>query len=221
MVKSPPSNASATTTAFSCISLLLDHPRINPSTNKIFCLPWMSWNTRALRNYFVVLFKGYVLQLIPAHHDIYKSAFCKKATNLGEERKQPELKVILAVLQEMCVSKEEDVEGTGERQSRAQGGCKVELTTSPLGQRDTGPRGDPVSPLRGWLRAKLFLTSLPPWGLWTPSRVLLCVGNDMARLWAILHMLWDVIGTGNQHFSSPHQSSCGKWCCDVSSWLNL
>lgn len=124
MVKSLPSNVSATTTDFACIPFLLDHPRINPSTNKIFCLPWMSWNTTALRNYFVVLFKGYVLQLIPAHHDIYKSAFCKQATNLGEERKHPGFKVILAVLQEICVCQRRKF-------WKAQGGGILALLPSP------------------------------------------------------------------------------------------
>lgn len=156
---------------FSCISLLLDHLRVNPSTNKIFCLPWMSWNTTALRNYFVVLFKGYVLQLIPVHHDIYRSAFCKKAANLGEGRKHPEFKVILAVLQEICVCQRREMwkaQGRGRAESpQWVHGRAHDLPSGTEGH--TGPRGDPVPPIQGGglVKAVSHLCS-PPWGCACP-----------------------------------------------------
>lgn len=216
MVKSPPSNVSATATDFSCISLLLDHPRINPSTNKIFCLPWMSWNTTALRNYFVVLFKGYVLQLIPAHHDIYKSAFCKKATNLGEKRKHPEFKVILAVLLEICVCQRRKI-------WKAQGRGRAEELWSHSGPllwdrwTDRSLRWPQATHAWGWLRSRLLLTSVSS-----------CLPHaqredsehppECCFVWAVAwgdfdefcQMLWDAIATENQHFASLTKVSVGN-----------
>lgn len=138
----------------------------------------------ALRNHFVVLFKGYALQLIPAHRDIYKSAFCKQAANLGEERKHPEFKVIPAALQEISVCQRREV-------WKAQG------------------RGRADNPW--WVHGQALVL---PFG--TDGHIALC------RQWGdseeFCHVHWDVIVTGNQHFSSlievpvgndavmPHQS---------------
>lgn len=182
----------------------------------------MSWNTTALRNYFVVLFKGYVLQLIPAHHDIYKSAFCKKATNLGEKRKHPEFKVILAVLLEICVCQRRKI-------WKAQGrGRAEELWSSSwplLWDRwtDRSLRWPQATHPWGWqVKAVADLCELMPatcteGGLWTPSRMLLREGSGTRWLWRILPNAMGSHCHREPTFCFPHQSFCGKWSCDVPS----